>query len=171
MKIIRKLTGVFDWLVSLFGALAVILIALNMVMVCTLVFMRYVLKNAPAWVIEVTEYSLLYITFLGTTWLLKEEGHVRMDLIISGFSPKVQAIINTTTSMLCAVICFVVTWYGVKITWDHYQTNYVLPTIIRPQSYLIVGIIPIGCFMLFIQFLRRTYRYFQAFRDPKKNIL
>ena len=67
MNITRTIAGFFDRLVSLFWALAVILIALNMLMVCTLVFMRYVLKNAPAWVIEVTEYSLLYITFLGTT--------------------------------------------------------------------------------------------------------
>ena len=168
MKIQRTITAIFDGIITLFGTLVVILIAFNMVTVSTAVVMRYLLKSSPAWVIEVTEYSLLYITFLGSAWLLRREGHVRMDLIISGLRPKTRALVNTITSAICTIVCFLVAWYGVKVTWDHYQTHYVLPTILRPPSYLIVGIIPIGSFALCLQFVRRTIMYLQMYRGQRQ---
>lgn len=170
MKLQRIVTAIFDGIITLFGILVVILIAFNMISVSTAVVMRYLLKSSPAWVIEVTEYSLLYITFLGSAWLLRKEGHVRMDLIISGFNPKTRALINTITYALCTIVCFIVAWYGVKVTWDHYQTHYVLPTILRPPSYLIVGVIPIGSFALFVQFLRRTTKYLQTYQGQKRGM-
>ncbi|MBW2609472.1 MAG: TRAP transporter small permease [Deltaproteobacteria bacterium] len=170
MKLIHKISDIFDGVLSLFGTLAVILITFDMLIVSALVVMRYILKRAPTWVIEFTEYSLLYITFLGAAWLLKGEGHVKMDLVISSLRPRTQAILNTITSVACAVVCLIVVWFGVKVTWNHFQTNYLLPTILRPPSYLIVCIIPIGCFMLFIQFLRRAYRYLGEFREKEKNV-
>ena len=44
--------------------------------------------GAPSrlWVIEVSEYALLFITFLGAPYLLQLNRHVVMDLLTNGLS-------------------------------------------------------------------------------------
>ncbi len=168
MKLVRGVTAIFDSIVSLFGTLVVVLLIFMMLAVSTEVVMRYFLNRPPIWVIEVTEYSLLYITFLGAAWLLRKEGHVKVDLVLTRLKPGTQAFLNATTSALCAIACLILAWYGVKVTWDHFQTGYFLSTILRPPSFAIVLIIPVGSFLLFIQFLRRMYHYLESWRTSRE---
>ena len=167
MKLVRGVTAIFDYIVSLCGTLVVVLLIFMMLAVSTEVVMRYFLNRPPIWVIEVTEYALLYITFLGAAWLLKREGHVKMDLVLNRLNPRTQTLVNIVTSVFGAIICLVLTWYGVKVTWDHFQLGSFLSTILRPPSFLIVAIIPVGSFLLFIQFLRRTYQYLGMWRASR----
>ncbi|PON17846.1 hypothetical protein C2W62_11000 [Candidatus Entotheonella serta] len=44
---------------------------------------RYMGFRAPIWILQYTEYILLWLTFLGAAWLLREEGHIRIDTVIS----------------------------------------------------------------------------------------
>ena len=167
MKLV-KVTAIVDRIINFFSVLVVVLLTFMMLSVSFGVVMRYFLKRSPIWVIEVTEYSLLYITFLGAAWLLKKEGHVKMDLVLNMLKPGTQALMNTITSVLCAIVTLIVAWYGAKVSWDHYDTGYRLSSILRPPSALIVAIIPVGSFMLFLQFLRRTCRHMREFREYKR---
>ena len=116
------------------------------------------------WVVETAEYSLLYMTFLGTAWVLKREGHVKMDLVLNRLKPGIQAILNIITSISGAVITLVVAWYGIQTTWDNFvDGSYELTPMEFPTA-LIMVIVPIGSFMLFIQFVRRAHGYFRSWR-------
>ena len=111
-----------------------------------------------------TEYSLLYMTFLGTAWVLKREGHVRMDLVLNRLNPTSQALANVLSSIAGAIICLVITAYGVKVCWDLYQSGQYFAAFLKPPKFIILAIVPVGCFLLFIQFLRRTYGYSKDLR-------
>ncbi len=159
MKLITKTTSIFDRTIGLLSLCAGILIIYVMLSVTVEVATRYFLGSMMGWVIEVSEYSLLFITFLATAWVLKREGHVKMDLVLRRLSPGTQTRLNIATSILGAVICLIVFWYGVKVTWDSYQIGYIMAKPLRPPQFLILFIIPVGSFLLFIQFLRRAYGY------------
>ena len=131
--------------------------------------MRYFIGQTPLWTFETTEYTLLFITFLATAWLLKEEGHVKMDLLLNQFSRKNQAIISTFTSSIGTVMFLIITWYSSKVVWEVTQTHYYLPSILEVPATPIYIIIPIGSFLLFIQFLRRTCGYIMDWKAPLRN--
>ena len=101
------------------------------------------------WVIEIVEYLLLFGTFLATAWLLKGERHVRMDLVLDWLNPTTQSMVNIITSILCAIVCLVIAYYGVMATWDFFQTGYEISTVLRPPKWPLVSIIPLGFFLLF----------------------
>ncbi|MFC1869068.1 TRAP transporter small permease [Thermodesulfobacteriota bacterium] len=156
MKLLTKFNKAFDLVVRVFAIMGALLLAFIMFSVCTDVIMRYFFSKPMLWVIEITEYCILWLTFLGTAWVLSREGHVVMDLMISHMRPGSKSILNIITSIVGLAVCLLLTWYGVKVILDVYQRELLLSTILTPPAYLLFLIIPIGFFLLTVQFIRRT---------------
>ncbi|MFC2068375.1 TRAP transporter small permease subunit [Chloroflexota bacterium] len=168
MKIITKVVNIFDRTTDLLAVLSAVLIIFMMLIVCTEVAMRYFFRQPMSGVIEIAEYCILFFTFFAATWILKGEGHVTMDLVLNRLAPRVQAIANVIISIICAIVCITLIWYGVDVTRDHFQINYLLPTVLQPPSFIIIVIIPIGYLLLFVQFVRRAHKHFSTLSQITK---
>lgn len=161
---LNKLVAFFDHLLDLLGALAGTLVVFVMVVVGAHVVGRYLFHRPIAWVIEFSEYSLLYIVLLGSAWLLKSEGHVTVDILIHRLTPKSQSLLNFVTSILGIMACLILVWYGGQTTWDLFERGIMLQEVVTMPKWVIVAVIPVGSFLLLIQFLRRTGKYLKAWR-------
>ena len=100
-----KIGRVLDRLTDVSAFAAGLLLSFILLSVCLDVIMRYCLNRPLQWVIELTEYALLYITFLGTAWLLRTEGHITVDVVLNRLSPRRQAILRVFSSAVGIVIC------------------------------------------------------------------
>jgi TRAP-type C4-dicarboxylate transport system permease small subunit len=154
MKLLTFFENIFDRILGLFIALACILLALVTTSVCLEVVMRYFFNRSQVWVIELSEYSLLYITFLGVAWVLKSDSHVRVDLFTTSLSARGRAICSLISFMICLVVSVVLTVYGIRVTWDHFSEGIYNPTILEFPKSAILLIIPLGGITLLIQSLR-----------------
>jgi TRAP-type C4-dicarboxylate transport system permease small subunit len=168
-KLLRKLSFGFDYLLSALMTLGAVILAFLMLGVCWDVIARTAAGRPLIWLLEFTEYGLLYITFLCTAWVLKNEAHVSSDLLLVAFSPKRQALINSATSVLGATICLVLAWFGADVCWEKLQSGAYQPTAIQPPDFPIFIIIPIGFFLLFVQFLRRVRKNLLIWREARGN--
>ncbi len=166
MKLLRKSTNVFDGTIDLMAILAGALLIFLMLIVALQVTLR-IFGEAILWIFEISAFTLLYITFLGTAWVLKRDGHVKMDIVLTRLSPGNQSLMNIITSILGAIICLVITWYGVKVTWAYIQVGDFFPGYTRVPRWSVAVGVPIGSFLLFIQFLRRSYGYPRSWRGAK----
>ncbi len=164
MKLLKKATNIFDGTINLLALSSAVILVLVMFAVLYEIFMRYFLNRPTLWVPEYTEVSLLFIVFLGTTWLLKKERHVSMDIVLTRLTPRTQTMVNIITSIIAAIVFLVVAVYGVEATWDAFIAGTRRSAMLRTPAYLIMFIIPVGSFMLFIQLLRRTYGYLREWR-------
>lgn len=163
MKLLAKVNAIFDRTIGLLALVAAFLIVFMMLSVATEVsIMRLLLNHPQVWVVDITEQSLLFITFLGTAWLLKREGHVKMDLVLTQLNPRAQVVINTITSIIGIVICLIVTWYGTQTTWE--QLGIRSATLLELPRAPLLAVIPVGSFLLSLQFLRRTHHYLRSWR-------
>ena len=133
------------------------------------VTLRYGIGQPITWVFEATEYSLLYITFLGTAWLLKKDGHVKLDIVLNMLKPKAQAILNVITSILLILVCFALTWYGTETTIDHFVRGVTSIKYYEPPIFIFLIIIPIAGFLLLIQSIKRTYGYIQQINNTESH--
>lgn len=116
------------------------------------------------WALDVSEYSLIYLPFLGAAWLLRREGHVMIEVVTDRFRPRAQAMIHFSNSIIGGTACAIITWYGIAVTWNYYQLSYTMDTLLRPPMWLLTVIIPIGSLLLTIQFTRRAYGYWKNWR-------
>lgn len=168
MKVIRTLGAVFDNAVNNFTGLAGVLLIFVMLVVCAEIVLRYFFHSPTLWVLEISEVLLLYITFLGTAWLLRREGHVKIDMLLTRLPLRTQALLNITTSTIGAIMWLALTWYGIVVTLDLFQRGISTPTVLHLPRFAIILIIPVGSLMLAIQFLRRAGGYWKTWRPPEK---
>lgn len=152
-----KAIAIFDRVGDSMAWLACVFIILIMLAVSIDVILRYFIGGAIVGVLEISEYILLYLTFLGTTWLLKREGHVIIDFLVTQLKPKNQAWLLIVTSIIGAVLTLTLTWYGVLVTLDAFHRDVCAIGVLRLPVAPVIAIIPIGSFLLCIQFLRRAY--------------
>jgi len=158
----------FDYINRIFIGISCLLLVFNMLLICAEVVARKFFRYPIPGAIELIEYSLLYITFLGAAWLLGKEGHIKMDMVLNAFNLRVQSILSTITSIIGAIICFVLTWYSAELTWDQIQTGHFRPTTLEIPVAFTIAVIPIGSFLLFVEFLRRGLRCFKNWRTIKQ---
>jgi len=161
MKIVKKMGMVYDRIIDAAVLLAGIMVVFLMLSVSLEVALRYFWGRPTSWVGEIAGYILLYIPFLVAAWVLKRDGHVKMDLLLERLDPKTQCLLNVITSVTSAAICLVLTWFGLRSSLYFYNLNYKTPTVLMLPKALIIGIIFVGCFLLSIQFLRRAYGYWK----------
>jgi len=156
MKVMMKINNIFDRIMNALTFFAGILLYV----VVGLIFAGIVFRSLGypiAWGNEVSEYIMLYIAFLIIAWVLREGGHVRIDIVISHIRPRIQLLINMITSVICIIISFILTWYGTVVTYKFYITGQFAVSLLEPPKYILLIIIPIGSALLFIQSLRMTY--------------
>jgi TRAP-type C4-dicarboxylate transport system permease small subunit len=154
-----KLDRVLDLLNGVMAGIAATMVLFMMLAISYSVMMRYLFNRPIAWIVEVSSYLMLYITFLGTAWLLRREGHVEIDLFTGHLTPKQRAILRSMTSVGGATVGFVLTWKGVLITIDYFGRGVMAMDILNTPQYLLMAIIPIGGFLLMIEFILRIFRF------------
>jgi TRAP-type C4-dicarboxylate transport system permease small subunit len=170
MKELTKVILIFDKILDYFMYLTGAAVVFMILSVFAEVFVRLLFGFSIQWVVEINEYLIFYMAFLGTAWLLRREGHVKVDILLNVLPPRGQDVLNAITSIICAMLCLVVTYFSALTTIDLFQRHTRSLTLMAtPMGYLI-GIIPIGCFLLFIQFLRRTCKYIQGAGEIKREV-
>ncbi len=171
---LTKAGRVFDLLLDLFAILAGVVISFITISVCAGILSRYFLNRPISWVVEISEYGLLYMTFLVAAWVLRHEQHVSVDLVYSRLSRRNQSIAGIFTSIVAGIVFLLITFYGFKVTKHQFDTKYFTPTILEAPKFAITLIIPVGTSLLFIQIVRKIFRHVQewkrvnAFRVEKR---
>jgi len=174
MRIMLGLLKIWDSVVNVIVALAGILLWGQMIIVNIEVFARY--SGRPTtWATEISSLLNLWIPFMVAAWVLRNEGHVKMDLIVERLSPKTQAMINCITSLFGVGGMLIVTWAGLMtaIGWIGNRT----PTMLMLPKAPLISIIFVGSFMFAIQFLIRAFENFNQWkikniegRQPQKKL-
>ena len=148
-----KLDSILDRLNSVMAWIAALAIIFMMFAISYAVMMRYVWNKPVPWIVEISSYLMLYITFLGTAWLQRKGGHVEVDLFTGRLKPRVRAAFKTITSLGGAVVGFILAWKGSLVTVDYFQRDVTAIGILNTPQFLLMGIIPIGGFLLLVEFL------------------
>ena len=164
----RSLGRIFDYILAVLAGLVCVIIAYDMVSVDIEIMSRFFLDRPHLWVVEVCEYSLLIITFLGATWVLKQDKHVRMDIVLVRLNDKAQNILNAATCIMGAIICLIITWYGANITWENFIKGTTFLKAVGFPKAPIMSVIPIGCFLLSLQFIRMSYGHIKRLGELRK---
>jgi TRAP-type C4-dicarboxylate transport system permease small subunit len=143
------------------------LMIFSLVSVCIDVVMRYFFNSPSGWILQISEYILLYIPFLTAAFVLKEEGHIKVDIILNFINERTEAILNTVTSILGAGVLFILTYYGTIVTYDFYVRK--VPTLkyLKIPEFLVIMVIPVGCFLFALQFIRRANKYYQRYKAER----
>jgi C4-dicarboxylate transporter DctQ subunit len=164
MKVGERFWAIFDRTITIMMIVSSVLVLLDALFVTVDVLMRYTFSITYVGIFELTEYSLLWMTFMGAAYIMRNNGHVRVDAVTNLLNPRHRAILDTIASVIGMFILLVVTWYSAKLTLHDLQTGFTLSGILRPVKWPLEIIIPIGFFMLFLQLARNASKQFESLK-------
>ncbi|MBE7420095.1 MAG: TRAP transporter small permease [Ideonella sp.] len=135
------------------GVAAAALIALGVLVVCQMVFVRYVLGHNTIWQTDFVTYSLVAAAFIGSPYVLMTRGHVNVDVLPHYAGRKLRyrlAVFAALVALVFALAMAVLTFLFWKEAWDN---RWVSDTMWRARLWIPYASMPIGLTMLALQCL------------------
>ncbi len=138
---------------QLCGYVAAALIAVGVLVVCEMVFVRYVLNQTTIWQTDYVTYSLVAAAFIGSPYVLTLHGHVNVDVLphyVSGRRRYWLALFANLLSLAFALTMFVLTYQYWREAWSQ---NWRSDTVWRARLWIPYSAMPIGLGILSLQYL------------------
>ncbi|MEL0437080.1 TRAP transporter small permease [Phycobacter sp. K97] len=110
-----SLTRAYDAFVNAMAIISGATLVWLMISVVTSVLMRNLGLQPFAWLFTSGEYGLLYMTMLGAPWLVRERGHVHIELVTSALPEGARRMVSRLVALLCVLVCVLLAWKGVEL--------------------------------------------------------
>lgn len=165
-KALHRYDDILSKIEHSFVIIASVLLFAMIFMVSYSVIGRSFFSLPGAWAVELSEYILLYLTFLSAPWILKENGHVRITIFLELLSLRAYSILNVVTTVAAAIVWLVLCWFSLEVTISSYQRGVVLTKILQVPEYILLAVIPLGSLFLF---LRTICQLLERFVDKGRN--
>ncbi len=130
------------------------------------VLTRYFLDWASPWAFDLSEYALIWITFLGAPWVLLQDRHVRIELLVDVLPRPIQRTLGIIVSIIAVCACLVLAWKTGVAAVQYYENNIMMPRIWRIPRILPYCVIPIGSVFMALAFVVRL-RVYLTDPDPE----
>jgi C4-dicarboxylate transporter, DctQ subunit len=138
--------------------IAAFLMAAMMVVIFLDVVLRNLGYQSSAHFFTFTEYALLMVPCLGAPWLVREKGHIYVEILMMALNPRRRAILTSIIGVACVVVCAVIAWYGFKVTIGDFLQNEKDVRSLDMPRWMLVGFIPLSFSMMALEFLRFLVR-------------
>lgn len=125
--------------------------------VCYTIGMRYLFTQTTIWIIPITEYALLWIVFLSTTWLLREGGHVITEILYAHLSGKMKRVLDVIMFLIGGLACGLMVIFGIQHMHECLLNRVTdVRAIVVPKA-VVFMVVPIGSLFLTVQFFRMAW--------------
>jgi len=153
----KRFWSFFDRLVDLLAVLAGVILLFITAAVCYTIGMRYLFTKTTIWLMQTTEYALLWIVFLATTWLLREKGHITTDVIYTHLNEKTKRYLDFIIFIIGGLACAFMVYFGIDYTRECIIKEITDVRGVTIPKWTVFIIIPIGSILLTLQFFRMVW--------------
>jgi len=108
-------------LISALAMLAGVLMFAMMAVIILDVSARNLGTQGSAHFFTFTEYALLLVTLLGAPWLVRERGHIYVEIALMYLPEATRRKALRLVATISALICALLAWYALAITLQNYQ--------------------------------------------------
>lgn len=141
-------------LLEALAVVAGVMLAATAVAIVLDVLMRNLGLQPPAHTLTLTEYGLLYLTMLAAPWLVREKGHVYVELVTAALRPRARFWLTRVVYALCVLTCAVIFWFGLDVALTHYQREVIDVRSFDMPRWLLTVSIPLSFGLMTIEFAR-----------------
>jgi C4-dicarboxylate transporter DctQ subunit len=114
---------------------------------------------------ELTIYVIIWATFLTASLLVREDGHVRADLLLRMMRPERQRWFEIANCGIALGFCLALTWYGWLVVSDSYDLGERSNTVLSFPMWVYYAALPFSAALMSIRYARRLWQFCFAF-DP-----
>ena len=150
---------------QLCGYFAATLIALGVVIVCEMVFVRFVLNENTIWQTDFVTYSLVAATFIGSPFVLMTRGHVNVDVLPIYLAKRARFRLAIASMLLAIAFCVVMLVLTCNYWLEAWNQRWLSNTMWRVRLWIPYASMPVGMGILTLQYVVDFYELVTG-REP-----
>ncbi len=135
------------------GVFAACLLAASVVIVCEMVFIRYVLNENTIWQTDFVTFSIVAATFIGSPYLLLSRGHVNVDVLPIYLGQEGRFRLALASMLMSLAFCAVMTVLTSQFWYEAWDNNWRSESIWRARLWIPYAAMPIGLGLLSLQYV------------------
>ncbi|WP_371808582.1 TRAP transporter small permease [Ruegeria sp. HKCCD7221] len=148
---------IYDAVLFGMAIIAGLLLVWLMLSVITSVLMRNAGLQPFAWLFTSAEYGLLYMTMLGAPWLVREKGHVHIELVTAALPTGLRRIVSRSVAAACVLVCLILAWQGADLVLTNIERgDYDTRAYYFPRWMLTIAF-PLSFGMMAVEFSRFVF--------------
>jgi C4-dicarboxylate transporter DctQ subunit len=159
MELLKKFWIVFDKINDVLMIFSSVIVLVTTLGISADIISRYAFSKSFTGAIELTEFGLLWMTFLGIAWVWRRDTHVRIDILFNRLKPKQKTISNIVIALFGIVIFGLLTWFGTKVTIKDFISHAIIESVLKPPKWPIEIIIPFGSLLLLLESIKKLLNY------------
>jgi TRAP-type C4-dicarboxylate transport system permease small subunit len=163
---VDHLIGAIDRLSQVGAVIAVCLLLAAVVVICEMVFVRYVLAASAIWQHEFVTFSLIGATFIGAPYVLLTGGHVNVDLVPLYLGPRGRRLLALLALLISLAFCTILAAYGFDFWHEAFVNDWRSESVWRPPLWIPYGALPLGMGLLALQCLAEILALLSGRRRP-----
>ena len=137
--------------------LSIILLGFIVVIMGLQIFMRYVLSKSLSWPEEISRYLFIWFVFLGISYGIKHDVHIKVNIIESLF-PKIKTILMIIQDFLFLFFCVYMLRPGVNVLKRLIATGQTSPAL-NIYMYLVYASLLVGFTLAIFRFLQKYFLF------------
>lgn len=153
----KPLARAYDALIHGLAWVAGALLALMFFAIVVDVVLRNLGFQSSAHLFSFTEYALLMVPCFGAPWLVRERGHVFVEIGLNALPQGLRRHWVVGVGLVCIAICLVLAWYGGEVTLRNYMKNDIDMRSFDMPRWLLVVCIPLSFFFMATEFARHLW--------------
>lgn len=135
------------------GMLATFFLALAMLVVCQMIFVRYIMREATVWQTDFVVYSATAAIFVGAPYVLLKRGHVGVDVVEHLVGDTVRLWLRLAGCWLGLAFCAIMLVAGSINFYEAWINGWTAPTVWAPPLWIPYAAVPVGFAMLCLQYV------------------
>ena len=139
------------------GVVAAALIALGVLVVCEMVFVRYVLNQNTIWQTDFVTWSLVAAAFIGSPYLLLTRGHVNVDVLPLYLGKRARWWLAFGSIVMSLAFCITMAVLTSRFWLEAWENRWVSDTMWRARLWIPYSSMPIGLTILCLQYIADLY--------------
>lgn len=143
---VRKASGVA-------GVASALMIAVSILVVCEMVFIRYVLSEPTTWQTELVTYLLVGATLIGCPYVLRIRGHVSVDLLPHYLSERGERRLAFVGAGAGILFCTVLFLSGCELWLEAWTGNWLSETVWSVPLWMPYTALPLGFGLMLLQYV------------------
>lgn len=145
---------VYEWVTSALAVVAGIMMVLIFISIIVDVTIRNIGYTSPREIQPLAEYGLLYVTMLGSPWLLRQKGMIIVESLRMALPTKARRVLEVAVYLICIAACSVLAWYALYQAVFSWETDAADQRAIAIP--LVYGYAPmfLGFFLMDFEFIR-----------------
>lgn len=144
---LKSVVGTVNRISRWFNYLGVGVLTIMMLLTVSDVLLRYLFNSPILGTLELTEYMMVPVVFLGLAWCAVRRENIKVDILVSRLKTRPRAILDSITCFLSLVVMVFITWQSFLETgniWESYRVS----DILHVPAYPFFIVLTLGCFLL-----------------------